>query len=724
MKKIEFKRIINTLLILIFSFQLIFADEGMWLPQLLQATGIYQKMKQAGCKLTPEQIYSVNHSSLKDAIVLFGGGCTAEIVSDKGLFITNHHCGYSSIVSLSSVEKNYLKNGYWAKTQQEELYCPNLTVSIIVRIEDVTNEVLKNTQNISDRKQKEEIIQKNIQEIVARATQGTHYNATVKPYSYELQYFLIVYETFKDVRLVAAPPEHIGKFGGEDDNWMWPRHNADFTMFRIYVGKDNKPAEYSPDNVPYQPKYVIPISLKGYKEGDFTMVYGFPGRTQEYLSSYGVDALVNDIDPRRVELRELKLKILEKYMQQSDELKLKYASAYASIANYYKKWKGEMLGLKKVNAIEKKKLFEQELKDKLQNRKSALDSFNLVMKNFSDIYPQYRYYQMQADYFQECFVAIDAIKYIGNYVDFFTEYNRMKMGMAHQLDKLKPTLMKSIPYQFHLPADKEIFIALMNYYFTHTTTKDRIPFLDSLYQQFNKDIEKMAEYLYSNTLFLQSDKLKELLTTPDEQKIRDFENDIFFRLVQSIKLHFYSQVIPNLKELESKITDNQKMFVKLIIDYQKDKMYYPDANSTLRVAFGKVKKYEPRDGVRYDYFTTSKGILEKQNNSNPDYYVDDTLRNLFIKKDFGRYADIDGELHIAFIASNHTTGGNSGSPVFNANGELIGTNFDRCWEGTMSDVMYSSDICRNIVLDVRYTLFLIDKYAKCSRLIKEMKIVK
>jgi len=699
------------------------ADEGMWLPQLLRATGIYQQMKNAGCKLTPEQIYSVNQSSLKDAIVLFGGGCTAEIVSNKGLIITNHHCGYSSIVNLSTVEKNYLKNGYWARNQNEELYCPNLSVSIVVRIEDVTSEVMKNTQSISDYKQKNEIIQKNIKDIIQRATQNTHYHAVVKPYSYELQYFLIVYETFKDVRLVAAPPEHIGKFGGEDDNWMWPRHNADFTIFRIYAGKDNQPAEYSPENVPYKPKYVIPISMRGYKENDFTMIYGFPGRTQEYLSSYGVDVLVNDIDPRRVELRDIKLKILEKYMRQSDDLNLKYASVYASVANYYKKWKGEMIGLKKVDAVRKKRTFEENLKQNLKDKSSALDSFNMVMKAFSEVYPSYRYYQMQADYFQECFMAIDAIKYIGNYVDFFTEYNRMKMGMEHQLDKIKLQLSKSIPYSFHLPADKEIFIALMSYYFDHVQEKDRVPFLDSLYKKFNNDVQKMADFLYANSLFLNNDRLKEILQTTDDERIKDFENDVFFRLVQSIKLYFYSQVLSNLKETDARITDVQKMFIKLIIDYDKSKKYYPDANSTLRVAFGKVKKYEPRDGVRYNYFTTGNGILEKQNNESKDYYVDDTLRTLFIKKDFGKYADKDGELHVAFIASNHTTGGNSGSPVFNANGELIGINFDRCWEGTMSDVMYNPEICRNIMLDVRYVLFLIDKYAKRDWIIKEMKIV-
>lgn len=697
------------------------ADEGMWLPQLLQATGIYQKMKDAGCKLTPEQIYDINHASIKDAIVLFGGGCTAEIVSDKGLIITNHHCGYSSVAGLSTVEKNYLKNGYWAKNQNEELYCPNLSVSIVIKIEDVTNEVLKNTQHIFDAKQKEDIINKNIKEIIHRVTDKTEYNAVVKPYSYDLQYFLIVYETFRDVRLVAAPPEHIGKFGGEADNWMWPRHNADFTIFRIYANKENKPADYSPDNIPYTPKYVIPVSLKGYKENDFTMVYGFPGKTQEYLTSYAVDVLVSDINPRRVNLRELKLKILEKYMKQNEELKLKYANTYASIANYYKKWKGEMIGLKQFHAIEKKKDFEQELSGIIQNKPTAQDSFFMVMKNFSEIYPQYKYLQMQVDYYSECFMAIDAVKYIGNYVDFFIEYNRMKMGFTNQLDKLKLQLQKSIPYSFYLPVDKEIFIALINYYLTDINVKDKIPLLDSLYVQFNKDIKKMADFLYSNSLFLDNSKMNQLLVTPDDQTIKDFENDIFFRLVQSIKLQFYTQTLPSYKDIDKKISDNEKIYVKLIIDYIKNKKYYPDANSTLRVAFGKVKPYHPKDGVKYNYFTTYKGILEKQNNQNPDYYVDDTLLLLFKNKDFGRYADKDGNLHIAFIASNHTTGGNSGSPVFNDKGELIGTNFDRCWEGTMSDIMYNPQICRNIILDIRYTLFLLDKYAKCHWLIEEIK---
>lgn len=718
-----FKKISSIIIFLYIPIMAI-ADEGMWLPQLLKATGIYQKMKEAGCKLTPEQIYSVNHSSLKDAIVLFGSGCTAEIISDKGLIITNHHCGYSSIVNLSSVEKNYLKKGYWAKNHQEELYCPNLSVSIVVRIEDVTHDVLKNTQQITDANQKNEIITQNIKNIIEHATKGTHYQATVKPFFYDLQYFLIVYETFKDIRLVAAPPEHIGKFGGEDDNWMWPRHNADFTMFRIYASKDNKPAEYSPDNIPYKPKYVIPINIKGYQEGDFTMVYGFPGRTQEYLSSYAVQIIAHDIDPRRVSLREKKLAILQKYMKQSAELNLKYANTYASISNYAKKWKGEMIGLLSSHAIQKKQIFENQLKNLLKHKATALDSFNTAMNHFAHFYTQYQYYQMLADYYHECFMAIDAIKYISYYVDFFVEYHRMKMGLANQLEQIKWQLAKSIPYSFHIPADKEIFIALITHYFQNIQDKDRIPFLDSLYKQFNQDIVKMANYLYTQSLFLNNDKLKELISTPDDEKIKDFESDIFYRIVQSIKLNYQLQVLPQLKNIELKINDTQKMYLQLMLHYQKNKLFYPDANSTLRVAYGKIKKYEPRDGVRYNYFTTQKGILEKQDNNNPDYYVDDSLKTLFIQKNFGKYADKDGNLHIAFIASNHTTGGNSGSPVFNANGELIGTNFDRCWEGTMSDIMYNPDICRNIILDVRYILFLIDKYAHCQWLIDEMKIVK
>ncbi len=393
------------------QFGIITADEGMWLPQLLEATGVYAKMKKAGCKLSPEQIYSVNKACLKDAIVLFGGGCTAEIISDKGLILTNHHCGYSSIVAHSTVQKNYLKNGYWAKTQNEELYTPNLTASIVVRIEDVTKDVLKNISSHLNAKQKDSVLQHNANIIIQNTLKNTNYNAVIKPYSYELQYFLIVFEQFKDVRLVAAPPEHIGKFGGEDDNWVWPRHNADFSMFRIYTSKDNKPADYSPDNVPYKPKYVIPISIKGCKENDFTMVYGFPGRTQEYLSSYAIDVLINNTDPMRVRLREKRLTVMAKYMKQSSELNLKYANTYASVANYYKKWKGEMNGLKKFNAVEQKSIFEKKFLQSLKTKPTAYDSLSHAFKQFQEIYPVYAKIMKHTDYYQECFMGIDAIRY-------------------------------------------------------------------------------------------------------------------------------------------------------------------------------------------------------------------------------------------------------------------------------------------------------------------------
>ena len=699
------------------------ADEGMWLPQLLNAMNI-KDMKKNGLKLTAEQIYSVNKSSLKDAIVQFAGGCTAEIVSDQGLILTNHHCGYSAIAYHSTVEKDYLTNGFWAMNKNQEVYTPNLNATIIQRIEDVTTKVLKGITATSTEAKKDSITKANIKQLEKEAVFGTHYDAFIRPFFYGNDYYLFVVETFKDVRMVGAPPSSIGKFGGETDNWMWPRHNADFSVFRIYANKDNKPAEYSTENVPYKPKNVIPISLKGYKQGDFTMVYGFPGRTQEYLSSYAVDMVMNESDPLRVSLREKRLNIMNADMLQSDAVRIAYANKYAGIANYYKKWMGEMNGLRKYDAVTKKQLFEQQFTDAINTDPAKKEKYGNIFPQLKKVYAEYKILNKQVDYYSECLMAIDAFVYSRNYIGLLAELKKKQKGLANTFDNTL-TEYKKLGFfkNYNKPTDIKICEAMLIEYIKGVPSTNRPFILDSFIVAHNNDAKKMTEFLFSNTNFVDKEKSESMLN--DFEKYPQlFERDPVLYITNAIVKYYSTSIFPQFQYDEREINELQKLYIQGQKEIFKDKKFYPDANSTLRIAYGKVNNYKPKDGVEYNYYTTLDGIIEKEIPGDEEFDVPAKLKDLYNKKDYGSYADKDGKLHVAFTASNHTTGGNSGSPVFNAKGQLIGTNFDRNWEGTMSDIMYNPNQCRNIVLDVRYTLFVIDKFAGAGYLLNEMNLVK
>ncbi|MCD6017942.1 MAG: serine protease [Bacteroidetes bacterium] len=699
------------------------ADEGMWLPQLLNAMNI-KDMKKNGLKLTAEQIYSVNKSSLKDAIVQFAGGCTAEIVSNQGLILTNHHCGYSAIAYHSTVEKDYLTKGFWAMNKNEEVYTPNLNATIIQRIEDVTAKVLKGITATSTEAKKDSIIKSNIKILEKEAVTGTHYESFIKPFFYGNEYYLFVVETFKDVRMVGAPPSAIGKFGGETDNWMWPRHNADFSVFRIYANKDNKPAEYSADNVPYKPKNVIPISIKGYNQGDFTMVYGFPGRTQEYLSSYAVDMVMNESDPLKVALREKRLNIMNADMLQSDAVRIAYASKYASVANYYKKWKGEMNGLKNYDAVTKKQLFEQQFNEAMSSDPAKKEKYGNLFPQLQKVYAEYRILNKQVDYYSECLMAIDAFNYARFYTTLTNELRKKQKGANNTFETTLAEYKKMGFFKnFNKPTDIKICEAMLNEYIKGVPSSNRPFVLDSFILANNNDAKKMTDFLYSNTNFVDKEKAEAMLN--DFEKYTNlYERDPVYYITSAIVKYYSTSVFPQFQYDEREINELQKLYIQGQKEMFKDKKFYPDANSTLRVAYGKVNNYKPKDGVEYKHYTTLDGIMEKYVPNDEEFDVPEKLRDLYAKKDYGPYADKNGKLPVAFTASNHTTGGNSGSPVFNAKGELIGTNFDRNWEGTMSDIMYNPNQCRNIVLDVRYTLFVIDKFAGAGYLLNEMKLVK
>lgn len=716
---------IFTLLFVVYSSFFAFADEGMWLPMLLKSLN-EKDMKKNGLKLSAEDIYSINKSSLKDAVVHFGGGCTAEIISESGLLLTNHHCGYSQIAAHSSVEKDYLTDGFWAMNKEQELTNPGLTASIIQYMKDVTKEVKIGIQPHFTDKQKDSVIRVNSTRIERETVKGTQYEAYIRPFFYGNEYYMFVVETFKDVRLVGAPPSAIGKFGGETDNWVWPRHTGDFSLFRIYAGKDNKPAEYSPDNVPYKPKKSLTISLKGVKEGDFTMVYGFPGRTQEYLTSDAVDLIMNQSDPDKVNLREARLNIMDAYMKASDTTRINYASKYASIANYWKKWAGEMGGLKYSDALKVKKEFQEKFIRLLNTDPAKQKRFTQVLNEFQSIYEQMKSLTKQMDYFSEGIMGVEGFQYMRSYVGLFDGYAAIKAGgsgtFERDLDNLRKN-EKKFYTTYHAEMDRKICAEMLRQYDAAVPSSLRPKMLDSLLAAFNHQHDALATYLHHQPL-LKASELRKLVNNW-EANYPAFQKDVYLRLCREVMNYYSAKVQPQYNALNLKLNSLYAEYVNELKQTMKDRPFYPDANSTLRVAYGKVKGYQPRDGVTYGFYTTLDGIFEKQNTGNEDFIAPKYLNELYAKKDFGQYADQqDGKIHVAFVASNHTTGGNSGSPVFNAKGELIGTNFDRCWEGTMSDILYNPQICRNIVLDVRYTLFVIDKFAGAGYLLNEMKIVR
>jgi hypothetical protein len=699
------------------------ADEGMWMPQLIDALN-FKDMKKNGFKLSARDIYDINKASMKDAVAIFGGGCTAEVISGKGLILTNHHCGFSSIAGLSTVEKDYLKNGYFAMSQKEEIYCKGLTVTFIKRIEDVTAKVIENVKPGLSELQKDSTMQANIRGLESEAKKGNHYEVFVRPFYYGNEYYLFVTEVFRDIRLVGAPPESIGKFGGETDNWVWPRHNADFSMFRIYANKENKPADFGADNVPYTPAYSFPISLRGAEEDDFTMVYGFPGRTQEYLSSYAVELLVNQQDPVRVKFREKRLAIMEEDMKKNDTIRLMYVNRYAGVANAYKKWKGEMLGLRKSDAITKKKNFEAGFLKLLENDAVKKEKYTNLFREFEKTYADYAPLSLQYDYFTECLWGIDGLRMAGSFINVFAELKKKQAGKENKFAEVLKNTFPLLPFRnFNKETDKKLFSAMMDIYLKDIDRAIMPDHLDSLLTVYKNNIHDLTEFLYNNSSFIDNAKAK-MMSADFEKNAALYEKDPFYALAFAIYQHYQKTVVPQITYYDKQINQLQKEYMLGLKETVKDKKFYPDANGTMRVSFGKVAGYKGKDGIEYLHYTTLDGLVEKNKTGEEDFYVKPRLLELYDKKDFGQYTDKEGRLRTAFIGSNHTTGGNSGSPVLNAKGQLIGTNFDRNWEGTMSDIMYNGSFCRNITLDVRYTLWMVDKYAGAGYLLNEMKIVK
>ena len=715
--------VFSILVTLLFNSFKLKADEGMWIPMLLEQLN-QKDMQTMGMKITAEDIYSINHSSLKDAILLFGGGCTAEFVSNQGLILTNHHCGYSNIQSHSTLDHDYLTNGFWARNTSEELTNPSLTATLLIRMEDVTAKVLAVVRKNMTEIQREDAIEKICKSIEKEAVTGTHYKASIKPFYYGNQYYMFITEVFKDIRLVGAPPSNIGKFGGDSDNWMWPRHTGDFSIFRVYVGKDNKPAEYSADNVPYQPKKHLEISLKGAEKNDFTFVFGYPGRTQQYLTSHAVDLLSNSDNPARIKMRDKRLEIIGSDINSDKLIRIQYSAKYASIANGWKKWIGENRGINRMQAIAKKQNLEKEFDNWVQKDENRIKEYGGLIKDFENTYNDLKPYTMASVYFSEAGLAPEIIRFAWGFkmlVDQSKDSKIKPEDFQKTLDQYQKGLIGYFK-NYNVNTDKKIFAELMKIYFQDCDLAFQPKAFEAIKNKYKGDFSKFADDIYSKSFMSTIEKSTEFLNKYKTGSYKKLEKDPAYILATSIYNNYIDNIQGKLLSLSDKTDSLYRVYVKAMMEMQPDKRFYPDANSTLRVTYGKVNDYYPRDAVHYTHYTTIEGIMQKEDPAIYDYVVEPKLKALYKTKDYGRYANKSGEMPVAFIGTNHTTGGNSGSPVLNAYGQLIGLNFDRNWEGTMSDVIYDPDQCRNITLDIRYCLFIIDKYAGADNLIKEMTI--
>ncbi|HOY31882.1 MAG TPA: S46 family peptidase [Bacteroidales bacterium] len=716
-------------LFVIFLFMITFfravADEGMWIPILL-SQGPEAEMKRLGMKISADDIFNLNKPSMKDAICLFGGGCTAELVSDKGLILTNHHCGYSAIQAHSSVEQDYLTNGFWASSFEEELPNPKLTVSILTYMEDVTEIVLKDISDGMTAEKRNALIALHIETLVKEKAKDASYEVTVESFYYGNQYILIISRIFKDVRLVGAPPSGIGKFGGDTDNWMWPRHTGDFSVFRIYADKDNNPATYSRDNIPYKPPYYLPISLKGVKPDDFTFVFGYPGTTNEYLVSYAVDRIVNYENPITINIRQKKLDVIRKYMEAGKKTRIQYSSKYFGIENYYKKMIGENKGVKRTNIIAEKQKLEEQFANWAQQTDDRKNKYGLLMTRFRDLYEKYGTSNLALEYFFEAGLGVEIVRYASSFEQLVKLSNNKKQNdseINNYIDRLK-NYSDGFFKNYDSRIDHELAGILLGIYY-HGLDKTMIP--DEIVKagtKYNGDLKKYADELFKKSFLTDAENVAEFLNHYQPSKTKEIEKDPIYVLSKSI-YNFYRNNLRSINdEFQMQAGELYRIYMQGLMEMLPEKKFYPDANSTLRVAYGKVSGFVPRDGVEYNYYTKLTGVMEKEDSTVYDYKVDDKLKNLYRNNDYGIYGDKDGTMHVAFIATNHTTGGNSGSPVLNAEGHLIGINFDRVWEGTMSDIVFEEKMCRNISLDIRYCLFIIDKYAGAQRLIDEMTLVK
>ena len=716
------KKLLFALVALCFAFSAF--GQGMWLPSLLEKQN-EKDMKALGLKLTADDIYHPANASLKDAICQFDGGCTGEMISPEGLLLTNHHCGFDAIQQLSTLENNFIENGHWARDRASELPAEGVTAMFVIRMEEVTTVVLQGvTENMGERDRQSQI-DRNIVSLKSSTKKEKWEDIEVRSFYNGNQYYLFVTQTFKDVRFVGAPPSSIGKFGADTDNWVWPRHTGDFSMFRVYADKDNHPAAYAKDNVPYRPRHFLPISLDGAEEGDFTMVYGFPGRTDEYLTEAAVRQTGEVLDPARVAIRDRALKVMDGFMRKDPAVKIAYVARYASIANAWKKWLGEMQGLKTYKALDKKRAYEAEFAQRIQTNPDWNIRWKNLLPRLRQLYQDIEPYALARDYYFETMVRNNEILAtaagLNTWINSYDAKN--EAVFTGKLENIKSG-MEGFYKNYHPQVDEAVLAAMLEMFAENTRA-----------EWGGADVKTMAgaaggypalaKQIIDNSTIANREKFRTLLSSGKPMEIAEtLKSDPAYKLWERLQGYYAAQVQPKLQELQPQINLLQRQYMAAQMEIFKEKRFFPDANSTLRVTYGKIRGFSPRDAIQYEYQTDLDGVMEKYIPGDYEFDVPQKLIDLWKSKDYGQYATADGRLPVACIGTNHTTGGNSGSPALDANGNLVGLNFDRVWEGTMSDLNYDPAICRNIMVDARYVLFIVDKFGGAGYLLKEMKLVK
>lgn len=698
---------------LLFVAFVVFADEGMWILKELNKQSI-ARMQELGFVFPIDQLYDEENPSLKDAVVIFGGGCSGVAVSDQGLIFTNHHCGYDAIQKLSSVEQDYLKNGFMADSYENELQADGVTVSFLRSMQDVTDEILPKIPSVLNEVQRELAIDSISDLLLKEYEENPFIDAQVIPFYAGNKYYRVVYDVFRDVRLVIAPPQSIGKFGGETDNWMWPRHTGDFSVFRVYADKNNKPAEYSKDNVPYRPKYVVPVSLKGMTDGDYAMTIGYPGRTQRYLSSWGVKQMMESENKPRIEVRGVKQQIWWDAMTKSDVTRIKYASKYAGSSNYWKNARGMNEALVKLDVVSKKESLESRMEEWINSDMQRKEKYGDVLSMLKEAYTETNDLAKYTTYFLETFHnGIEIIRFANTILQFDTN------GSQQEKQEFISDRIINAYKNYNPDLDKKVLAALMKLYAERVPEQYHPDIYKTIQKKFKGDYDKYADWLFKRSKFTNLDDLLELLKTTDIKKLI---KDPAMELALSVKDMGYelsSQMIPAYE----KIMQGERKFMSALMEMNPDKEFYPDANFTQRLSYGTVRGYQPRDAVWYHYFSTTQGVLEKEIPGDPEFEVQPFILDILKMADFDRYADKDGKMHACFLSDNDITGGNSGSPVFNGNAELLGLAFDGNWEALSGDVVFEPEMQRTISVDIRYVLFVIDKIMKAPHIVNELNLV-